>query len=323
MPPALRRRPVPTISGDGFRGSTSLTLIQLRGLEVNSVADTAQTILSKTNWDGGVIATLSINLSNDNLRVHSASFNLLGRLYPDSKSFPAHKFFKIDDSSITLSIKIDDSSYFSFKEGLTSELVDGANIEHSFKRNGEDIEDEELEELGISGFCLRMFCMPSAQDWIKFNLTLIPRPLADIQESTNNLVNSPLFPCLSLATGDIPLKPLTQELLQVRWGFPILPAIIPGVPMSTSNNCPCSTDIRATLSAVLRHVNRPEIKLNVDYWEARMNEICKDGEASLKEMPLELVWPLPSPVIAQVEGRKDCLPPSLLFFFFYKFYFIN
>ena len=318
MAPATRKNPK-IIGGDGFTGSSSLTLQQLIPLEIRSVDDTVENILRKTNWDGGVVGFVAINLSNDNLKVTAASFNLTGKLFPEYKSFPTSRVFKLEDSLITLSIKIQDASIFSFKDGLTSELVDSNLIDHHFSRNGEELTEEEMLDLDLDGFCLRLYCSPSRQDWIRFNLTIIPMPLTQV-EGLSTLVNNPLFPSMSLITGDLPLKPVTEVILPtVLWGFPILPAIIPGMPLAGNNNCPTSGDIRAAVSALLRRVVKPEIKQNVDYWITRCDEIVKSGEPSLKELAPEMFWPLPVPLVARVIGRGKIAnltltpPPSLYF----------
>jgi len=78
--------PPKVIAGDGFKGSEQLSAADLRKLTASSKREVCERLLG--NWDGRVLAAVTLKLSNDTRSIANAQIGLIGDLLDgQSKAF--------------------------------------------------------------------------------------------------------------------------------------------------------------------------------------------------------------------------------------------
>ena len=262
-------------------------------------------------WNGGTVCSMLIHLSNDNKTVQNCSVLLIGELYPDRKVISLNGVY---ESCPALSISVGPivGDTFDFIPGKTySELKDSSRMDHHFLKDGYVLDAAGVVEAGLTGFTLRAYIVPSGAEWTKLVVLLYPVP-------TETLLNDhpacadPRFPGISLLSKDIQLEPTTLSTFAKIWGCSILPAIIPGEAFTTS--FPSSADLRAAISATLRSAVKPEVKKGYATLLPRWEAIREHGASQLKDVTLDLIWPVSTPAIPSPRGTRASLCPPPFFF---------
>ena len=289
MPP--KKKAVPPIYGDGFKGKEELNLDDIKKCAVEGFSKDNLKHLTP-DWSGEVAGVVGLSLSNDNKRVTEGRFYLIGNLCTDKRSH-ANKFWNISEP-LTLTVTIPDCSIFKFSSGgLVSELLDGGTIKHSFYK-GEDLVPAESLPDNILGFTLRAHIIPTTSNWAKLYIILFPLPI-DLLKSTHPLCANPMFPGILVFSGEFPLIPSSSALpLKKNWGCPITPAILPGAFFSESENFPKTNLLRAAIAQLLRKAVKPEGKAGFDNLIPRWLEIFENGISKLRNTTLDSIWPAPS-----------------------------
>ena len=283
--------PPKVIAGDGFKGTDLLSAADLRKLCANSTRDACDRLLG--NWDGRVLAAVTMKLSNDNRAIANTQITLIGDLLDgQSKSFKASKFW---DTAVSLSLLIHnfDASKFIFGSSLTSELIDSGVIPHSFVAEGsnEPLAAEDVAEAGIPGFSLRCHLYPISSAHVKMNIVLFPLPVQQLLTDFP-LVESALFPGLNAIYGDIQLHPASTRVLpHKRWGSPVSFFLLGSSPPADSDTIPSTAEFKAALAALLRAVTKPDCKANASFLAAKWSQINDSGASALSKKPVELIWP--------------------------------
>ena len=303
------KKKVTQITGEGFKGNQDLTLADIRKLSVEGFSPDLLRNITE-DWTGGIAGIIGLTLSNDNKRIIEGRIILIGSLCVD-KRVAANKFWEMEEQ-ISLVFSINDGSIFSFPNGgMVSELVDGSLIPHSFYKGTEPVPDGTLPDAAI-GFSLKCFIVPTRDTYAKLIILLYPLP-KDMILNLHPHCTNPLFPGISLFTGEFPLIPQSSNPpLEKSWGVPFAPAILPGTPFEDSGNFPRTPLIRAAMGQILRKAIKPEGKSGAQNLIARWKEISEHGTSKLKESPLDAIWPLPS-LTDFSEGRYSSFvsPPPL------------
>ena len=292
---------IPVITGDGFKGRADLSLDDIKKLAVESFSKESIYTLSE-DWSGKIAGVIGLSLSNDNKRVTDGKFFLVGTLCAEKKVM-ATKFWNLPDQpgtsrntldALQLSFSIPDCEIFKFPNGgLVSELVDGGAITHSFMRGDVEIPQDDLPE-SILGFSVRAYIIPTRETYAKIIILLYPLA-KDMLVSSHSLSNNPMFPGITLFSGEFPLFPMSSTPpLNKNWGCPISPVIIPGMDLEDAVNFPKSTLLRAAISQVLRKALKPESKGGFQHLIPRWTELAEHGISKLKDFQLEQIWPIPA-----------------------------
>ena len=234
---AAKKKAVPTISSQGFNNPWNPSLQELRSLVVPSFHRAVESVLPEAGWQGGSSQRQKYSLTAQ-----------ASHIWPSTRELKLEFF-------------IDNATIFNFEDSLTSDLIDSSGVPHSFS-NGESIlEEYQLEELGITGFCLRAVIMPTQETFAKISLVLLPLPLEELL-NTHPLAENPLFPAISLSSlGEFAMGPPAAGLQrQNPWGFPFWPLLVTPTDFSSAPNLPSGTDLRACMGAILRKTCKPEAK---------------------------------------------------------------
>ena len=279
----------PLIRSDFFSTPSDLSIDELRALSISSNAD-LPTFLTSIHWNGGAYASFPLVLSPDNQRVISGSCVLLGELFTD-KSYNCSLFWNPPNPT-KLNLSIPDLGIFNFPDGkLVSDYVPSSSIPHSFTQDHLTLDSDQLANNGVSPFVLRAFLHPITDDFIKIIVLLYPCNEVTLLQ-LYPLYKDSRFPGLKLCSFDFPLgPPCDASPISRPWGFPILPAIIPGSPFSDLGPYPSGHDLRSALSAILRSAVMPEVKQNLQSFNLRCQELLTKGVDSLKLIQPPVLWP--------------------------------
>ena len=169
---------------------------------------------------------IGLSLSNNNKRVIKGRMFLIGSLCKEKKEAAA-KFWN-NQEQLSLVFSLDDCSIFNFPNGgLVSELVDGSTIPHCFQRGEEPVPSGTLPDT-IVGFSVKCFIIPTRDTYAKLIILLFPLP-KDMLLELHPLSSNPLFPGLTLFSGEFPLIPQSANPpLEKNWVSLFAPAILPG-----------------------------------------------------------------------------------------------
>ena len=293
------------IEGVGFTGSDTLTREDVSSLVVDRPEETAPKLAA--GWKEKAGAAVSIFLRNDNEAVDQIRLTLHGEFLDKPKKFATAKFWRDKNiSSLTLhSLK---GSLFSFPNGeLASSFVDHSALNYSLRTGDKETKSrDDLDDLELDGFSVRMLLAPCLADWAKFFLLLFPLPAADLQ-GDHELSSSPSFPGFKLWQGDIHLGPQSATLFPTkRWGSPLAPGLIPGCPWDRSEGFPSSDSLKWAIASFLRKAVFPTLVNSLDEWTEFLITLQSQGEDALDVYEPRTRWPRPSTPRPQHKGRTAC-----------------
>ena len=254
-----KKKPTPAITGQGFAYPRDPSQRELDACVVPSFQ--RATVLREAGWNGGLYGCIGLELSNDNRNVHSGHFCMFGNLFRNPvQAFQAAKFWE-GANEIKLEISIDSVEIFTFTDSLASELLDSAAVSHKFIRDGQEVDTTELQELGITGFSLRAFVVPTRETYAKVIVGLFPLLLAELSDE-HPLLGNPLFPAISLCSPrEFALgPPTTTTRRSTRWGFPFWPLLVLGADLEDCPSFPPGEELRGKMAEVLHKAFKPEIK---------------------------------------------------------------
>ena len=312
--PSTKKRGVPSIVGHGFKNPRDPTAEEYKSCIVPSFERATETALQNAGWNGGLYGTVGLQLANDNRSVLFGHFRLYRRVFHNALfTTSAAKFWSGMDE-IKLELDLADASIFSFTDTLVSNLVDSSNIAHRFLRGDIALGEDELEDLGVTGFCLRAFVNPTRETYAKIAIGLLPFPLADLLDD-HPLANNILYPAISVGSaGEFPLGPPLAAAVpraRDRWGCPFWPLVVLGTAQSACPILPPGSELRGKIAEILRKSIKPELKNGPATLLKRMDEIREAGASNLKKMDPEKLWPLPTAQPAPI-GQSCLLPFGLL-----------
>jgi len=237
---------MPDLGKNFFQGERDLTIQEAKNLEAVSDGDLIDVVLEQFGWQGTQLtAGVSVGLSPDNRRVARSAFFLRGPLLTEPITIQAKKFWSEAGEDVMLKLWRAGGNSFTFNSGgAFSELLDSADIDHSFLEMGEDEEDEiaidgkELQERGIGKFCLRAIAYATRAKLkghlvAKVTLLLFLKAPGDMEEMCD-ATQSPSWPGIKVWEAECLFTPMTAL---GTWGCPIFPIIILG---SAWQTCPTS-----------------------------------------------------------------------------------
>ena len=307
MPPKPKQI---TLKGRGFAAGEMLSLPILKSVTTDGPGPGSANVLRSMGWNGKIVGSVVLWLSNDNTSVSRGQFSLLGEFLPEPLIIPAKKLWPNISDTISLSINLSSPDLFLFPDSLTSEYVDESDINHLFFRNNiasnSALTDEELITAEVGSFCLRMFIYPSSSTFVSFSLLIYPDSVAGLKDHA--LASNPKWPGLLLSDGKIPLLPASTSL-KLKWGSPVLPLIIPGASWDLIPSFPPTADFLFKLFSILRNTALPETKRLGDSLLARWEALDREGAGALDSSVPAVVWPEPpTPTTATGESLNSFTP---------------
>ena len=283
-----------TLKGRGFAAGENFSLPLLKAITTDGPGQGSVNILKSLGWNGKIVGSITLWLSNDNASVIKGQFSLLGDFLSEPIIIPAKKLWPNVTDTISLSISMPSPNLFNFPDSLTSDYVDENETSHLFFWNNaasnSALTDEELIANEVGSFCLRMFIYPSSSTFVAFALLIFPDSAEGIKDHA--LASNPKWPGLLLSDGKIPLLPNSTSL-KLKWGSPILPLFIPGAPWDVIPTVPPTADILFKFSSILRKAVLPETKRLGDSLQVRWEVLDREGAGALDPALPPMVWPEP------------------------------
>ena len=281
-----------TLRGRGFATGDVLTQNQLQSLITNGPGPGSTSSLKALSWNGKIVGSLVLWLSNDNAMVHKGLLSLAGDFLPDPIILPAKKLWPDVPDTISISLTLSSPDQFIFQDSLVSDYGTEEVIIHHFFRNNQasnsTLSEEQLIEHGVGSFCLRLFVYPSSSTWVSFSLLIYPEALSELKDHA--LYSNPKWPGLLLADGKFPLFP-SSTMFKTKWGSPILPLIVPGAPLDSLPSLPPNSVLLAPIASILRTATLPETKRMGEALLARWAELDQHGAGALDSSLPTSVWP--------------------------------
>ena len=269
-----------------FEGKEEISVDDLRKVVVRSFEEAPD--LMYENWDGTPVVFCGLTLSHGNSIIKEAAPVTMGEI--PGQIFPAVNLWDLEEE-IYLRFEAINLTKFIFKDIMISELVDHTDIKYSVvNKNDVVVPDEDLKSLGFPGFSLRLFLEPLNVTTIKLSVLCYPLNLNELKKSHPQIEN-PSFPGTLLHQMSVVLGVTTSDLINTKFGSPILPIIKLSKPLADKDRIPSSRDITAALSVTFRSVTVPEMKSDVESLLARWEEIKEKGVGSIRELKPDNIWP--------------------------------
>ena len=291
---------MPLIDRALFGGESELLPRVAALLEISDYEDSVTAALTAHKWNGKAIGCISLELNEDNTQVEGGCFLVRGPLDTKDIKLKANTIWNTS-SDIQLTVKVPDGSSFSFEDGsLCSEYLPSEEVSHCFTRPDEGatangILASELEDLGISSFCLRLLChlaRASQRNGVVLHYTVLifPGPKEEIM-AASELAQSASWPGLLLTEGDLTLFPVPTH----AWQCPILPLIYTGSSWDQDNIVlPPANELRRAIASIMIRSTPPEVYKTragvLRNWEKYCNS---PEEFTPKRSPI--TWPAPEP----------------------------
>ena len=105
----------------------------------------------------------------------------------------------------------------------------------------------------------------------------------------------------------------TSNLINTKYGSPILPVIKLSKPLSSNDKLPSSRQICAAISVTFRAVTVPETQSSVSSLLERWREIKEKGSNSIRQIAPEVIWPeviLEVDPVTEVDPGRYCFSSS-------------
>jgi len=263
--------------------------------EVRNVGEAVDNVLADNGWNKkDPVAAIVLSLSQDNERVLGGELVARGG-DEEERQCEAKKIWANVEKDVTLTVTLPSMDAFDFSEGgLTSNFVDDEEVVHYFHvRDGgrsQPVLDNQLQELGIGRFSLRLVCHLASRSskengiWLKYHLMLFPETGNRMFEMTEK-ARLPGWPGFKIAEGAMAVLPAAT----VAWGCPVLPLMRTGRSFAEKPQSPDAAALRAAVAGVMRRAGAPHNSRTPVSLAANWDKICK-GTANL-EKPPPLQWP--------------------------------
>ena len=117
-------------NGSEFSGSDTLNLTDVSDWVVDGLGgEAAKSVLDDFDWDGNVVAGITLKTSPDNRKVVMSNIFLAGDLMKSSKEIKANRLFADADKDIKIIYSIEDATVLTFTSGSTiGDMMDDAII---------------------------------------------------------------------------------------------------------------------------------------------------------------------------------------------------
>ena len=281
-----------------FLGDSDLDPTILPQLEVADYGDAVTNALRFFKWDGQAVSCIVLELSPDNKRVTSGSLEVKGPLQTGDIKLKASTLWANAPPEVSLVIRVPDGGGFGFDDGsLCSDYLPSEEISHSFSHaDGSSrptvITAAEHSDYGVGPFCLRLVChiiraTPKSGVILRYSVVAYPGTRDDLMD-VSELAQSPCWPGLLLADGDMQLAPLPHK----PWQCPVLPFFRTGTPWGEEPVIPSASELRRAIGSIMARSTPPELYKTragiMRNWEKYANN---PDEFVQKRSPL--TWPEP------------------------------
>ena len=304
------------IKDDSFKGKDIITPTHQKSLIVESFTNAAEKLIP--DWNKQLVVMVGLTANNTNSKVANAQLSLHGTLNLDKKSFKASNYWDFEDPLLKFSLANIDARAFRFTSGCTSDFIDGADCDYSFKSGDSSLSDDQLEELNFLGFSLRAHVAPiNPAGWANLAVSLYPATRDKLLEKYPETAKAGNFPGFGIFAGVVPMGPRTEAVFpDLEYGSPVLPAITPGVSAlhEFALNLE-SSDILSAMASLFRKAVKLDNKKNFRTLAARWAEIDAKKAGGLLPAAPDALWPSTNSVAVVNLGRESVLlfppPPPL------------
>ena len=211
--------------------------------------------------------------------------------------------YKQEREKLTLKFKALDLNTIPFGASMVSDLMDGEDVFYDFLDvNGDRVDDTDLVEEGMEGFCLRFHLCPATSRTAKMDMMFFPLAKKKLLD-TYRLASVFVFPGMEIYRLEMELGIPRDEILDNNSGLPILPVLRTREPIRSTTVIPSSQELVFAISSLLRKTAAPCVKSTSNSLYRAWASIKKHGESKLTETVCRDVWPLP-PAPQPPQGMK-------------------
>ena len=271
-----------TFAGEEFSGTESLNPTDINDWIVDGMGgEVVKNALDDFDWDGGVVAGITLKTSIDNKKVANSNIFLTGEFMKGGKEIRASRLFPEADKELRISYFIEEASVFTFRSGtMVGEVIDDHKITWNVLRKGSrgntDLPEAEYEANKIGNFSIRPFIVPLSSSKARITLLVFPITKADL-ESLRPHSKKPSFPGLELMQTDVDFFPRVSSDSGKAWGCPIIPFFHLGSSLDEHPNIPTTDDIKAAISKTLRACVVPSVKRDLRTLASAWTSIQESG----------------------------------------------
>ena len=259
-------------------------------------SEAAKATLDNFNWNGEVVAGITLETSPDNTKVVASKMFVTGDLMKANKEINANRLFIDAPKDLRITYSIEDAGVLTFNNGtLIGDFLEDSSISWGVikKAGGTSsvIAEAEYEVNKIGHFTLRPFLVILSPTIARIVIHAYPLSLVELQAG-HPLCGKASFPGLELARFEVDLAPQTNEETGKAWGCPLTPLIYLGGDPKESPNLPSTAEIKARISSTLRSGIMPVTKRDLRTLATAWAIIKESGPSKLVEKAPDPMWPL-------------------------------
>ena len=292
-----------------FQGEKDLPQDVVTKLLVEDFHNQADKALKDLGWEGQLVSSVGLTLNADGSLVHSAQFQLRGRLHQDAIPVTASTVWEGAPKGAVVHITLPDCSNFKFTGGeLVSDYLHQAAVKFAVTKDGNPLLPTDWEANKIGLFSLRLIAHLDKASNTKtgphFRVSVLLYPLsveelADLCDATQSVA----WPGLRILEAKSEIFPRAPAGL---WGCPLLPLMNTHLRAEGVTTTPSGACLRHAIAELLRSAALPTACRSWTSLAKQMAEI-QDDPASCEPRTPAVIWPPASR--PETNGGKTTPPP--------------
>lgn len=275
-----------------FRGTGELPPNRVHKLITKSMNQDLLNTLTGLGWEGQLMASIVLGVSNDGKRVDHGEFFMRGRMSEDTIVVEASKIWEGASKDVLLRFAPLEAGLFSFANGsLQSDYLPGDAVKFSVSRNGQVVLPAEWEQFNVGDCCFRCFAYLDKSSnsrkgpAMKFMVLMYNSTVEGLAELSDRSQSS-FWPGIKILEGNSGFYPRAEP---GKWGAPIVPYLNVSQRAEVIDTLPIAAELLFAISEVMRTARMPVA------CGSRAGVLKKTAEAMATEPPMEIepavVWP--------------------------------
>ena len=285
---------MPDLHEKYFEGSGEIGADKVKDLWTKGNKEAIVETLTRSGWEGQLIATVTLRVSVDGERVEDGQFNIRGNLCKEKVKVQAAKIWEKAEEDVTLEVEMPPGEMFAFEGGhLYSEYLDQERVKFRILKDGKILTENEKKENGVGDFCLRAIIhlakTSNSASGPNMKITVLVHHLgAEGIMNLSGATQSPSWPGIKLLEGQCQLFPPAAAR---SWGAPFLPLLNIADRAENSSRIPDGAQLRFAMAEIMRTAARPTGCVSIGGLKKYVSRMLKDREAAAPNEPT-ITWPV-------------------------------
>ena len=297
---------MPDLDQKWFAGTAEIPPDICEKLSVQDYHGLTDRALTAMGWEGQLICTAGLTVSQDGSLVQSGRFIARGMLSQAPVAVKAATLWEGVPENVMFHVTVPDCTNFQFTGGeLCSDYLPQAAVKFVVSRDGQPVLPTQWEELKLGEFSLRLIAhlgktSNSRNSRPNFRMAVLMFPysvdqLADLSDATQSVS----WPGILILEGKSELFPRPPLGF---WGCPLYPLLNVQERADNCSTLPTAAHLRHAISELMAAAALPTACKSRSGLKRKMEDMVEDPEASDPVKPT-ITWP-PAPRPPHQHGKE-------------------